>query len=139
MIVTTGPVIDVAELTVPANAEAHDYVDHDLLMPGVTLVIGHGGHATTMRALAHDLPLIVMPMHPMLDQTMVGQAVQDAGAGQLLAKEATPDEIRPVVEWLLADGPHRAAAAHLGSLIRESRGAATAADEILAVVKNGGA
>ncbi|HSV39470.1 MAG TPA: nucleotide disphospho-sugar-binding domain-containing protein [Nocardioidaceae bacterium] len=137
VVVTTGPVIDGAALRVPANAELHGYVDHDLLMPEATLVIGHGGHATSMRALAHDLPLLVMPQHPMLDQTMVGSAVQEAGAGRLLAQETTADEIRPVIEELLAVGPHRAAAARLGELIRSAHGAATAADELLGVVKNG--
>ena len=47
--------------------------------PTVSMVIGHGGHATTMAALAHDLPVLVMPMHPMLDQKMVGQSLVDAG------------------------------------------------------------
>jgi UDP:flavonoid glycosyltransferase YjiC (YdhE family) len=137
VIVTTGPTIDRSDLRAPTNAEIHEYVDHDLLMPQATLVIGHGGHATTMRALAHDLPLVVMPMHPMLDQTMVGTVVERAGAGQLMDKESTASELRPVIERLSADGPHRAAAARLGRLIRESRGAVTAADEILALVRNG--
>ena len=88
------------------------------------------GHATTMRALAHDIPLAVMPQHPMLDQTMVGQAVEAAGAGRLVDREASVETIRAVVDELLADGPHRASAARLGKLIRESRGAVTAADRI---------
>jgi len=137
VVVTTGPVIDGAALRVPASAELLGYVDHDQLMPEATLVIGHGGHATTMRALAHDLPLLVMPQHPMLDQTMVGGAVQQAGAGRLLTQEARAAEIRPIIEELLADGPHRAAAARLGELVRGANGAATAADELLSVVKNG--
>jgi UDP:flavonoid glycosyltransferase YjiC (YdhE family) len=136
-VVTTGPVIEASTLRVPANAVMHEYVDHDLLMPEATLVIGHGGHATTMRALAHDLPLLVMPMHPMLDQPIVGQVIQEAGAGRTLPQEAQANEIRPVVEELLAPGPHRTAAARLGVLIRDSRGAETAADQILAVDRNG--
>jgi len=31
-------------------------------MPEVSLVVGHGGHGTTMQALAHDLPVLLMPM-----------------------------------------------------------------------------
>lgn len=130
VIVTTGPVIDAADLRVPGGFEIHDYLDHDAVMPEVTAVFGHGGHATTMRALAHDLPLAVMPQHPMLDQTMVGQAVQDAGAGRLVSREASVEQLRSVIDELLADGPHRASAARLGKLIRESRGAAAAADRI---------
>jgi len=103
----------------------------------MSLVIGHGGHSTTMRALAHDLPLLVMPMHPLLDQPMVGKTVAAAGAGELVAKKASADELRPAITRLLADGPHRAAAARLGAAIRAARGTETAADLVLAAVGNG--
>ena len=96
VVVTTGPVIDPARLRTAANHEVHRFVPHDELMPQMSLVVGHGGHATTMRALAHDLPLAIMPMHPMLDQPMVGKAVATAGAGEVRAQEgrARPDPSR---------------------------------------------
>ncbi|MFL6021900.1 MAG: glycosyltransferase [Marmoricola sp.] len=137
VIVTTGPVVDPASLRTAPNHEVHRFVPHDELMPQVSLVVGHGGHATTVRALAHDLPLVVMPMHPMLDQPMVGRSVEKAGAGVVVAKKATPAELAPVIARLLADGPHRAAAARLGAAIRGARGTETAADQVLAAVANG--
>lgn len=130
VIVTTGPAIDPSELRVPANAEVHRYVPHAELMPQVSVVVGHGGHATTMLALAHDLPIAVMPMHPMLDQPMVGQALEAAGAGRLLSKEAGPDDLRPILVEMLEPGPHHAVAARLGAAIRAARGAETGADLI---------
>jgi UDP:flavonoid glycosyltransferase YjiC (YdhE family) len=129
-VVTTGPVVDPADLRVPPGVEAHRFVPHAELMPRATVMVGHGGHATTMQALAHDLPLLVMPMHPMLDQPMVGRSVEKAGAGRVVAKKATVDEIRPVLEELLADGPHRGAAARLGTAIRALPGAANGAAAI---------
>jgi UDP:flavonoid glycosyltransferase YjiC (YdhE family) len=137
VIVTTGPVVDPASLRTAANHEVHRFVPHDELMPQVSLVVGHGGHATTMRALAHDLPLVVMPMHPMLDQPLVGKTVQSAGAGTLVAKKAKAGELAPVITRLLADGPHRAAAARLGAAIRAANGTVTAADEVLAAIGAG--
>ncbi|MBV9831876.1 MAG: hypothetical protein JOZ82_09785 [Marmoricola sp.] len=131
VVVTTGPVIDPASLRTATNHEVHRFVPHDELMPQVSLVVGHGGHATTMRALAHDLPLAVMPMHPLLDQPMVGKAVAAAGAGEVLRKKDAPDRIHRVVERLLADGPHRAAAAALGAEIRDLDGTRTAADLVI--------
>ncbi|GIG63405.1 hypothetical protein Lfu02_77770 [Longispora fulva] len=128
IVVTTGPVIDGAKLQVPRNAVVHRFVPHRELMPHVSLVVGHGGHATTMQALAHDLPVAVMPMHPLLDQPMVGEAVEAAGAGRLLRKEATPDELRPILAELNQDGPHRTAAARLGAAIRAAHGADTGAE-----------
>jgi UDP:flavonoid glycosyltransferase YjiC (YdhE family) len=106
-------------------------------MPGVSLVVGHGGHSTTMLALAHDLPLLVLPMHPLVDQPMVGKAVEAAGAGRRLAKRSSPRALRPVIEELLGEGAHRSAAARLGAEIRALRGLATAADRIEALVGNG--
>ena len=134
VIVTTGPAIDPADLTTSARHEVHRYVPHDELMGQVSLVVGHGGHATTMQALAHDLPLVLMPMHPMLDQPMVARTVAAAGAGRMLRKRATVEQIRDAVRAHLADGPHRAAAARLGREIRASDGAATAAGLIEALV-----
>ncbi|GGO90393.1 glycosyl transferase [Nocardioides phosphati] len=129
-IVTTGPVIDPADLRAPANVELHRYVPHAQLMPQASVVVGHGGHATTMLALSHDLPVLVLPMHPMLDQKMVGTTLVDAGAGRLLTKRAKPDALAAAIRALLEDGPHRAAAARLGAAIRAQSGAAAGADLI---------
>ena len=87
-----------------------------------------------MRALAHDLPLAVMPMHPMLDQTMVGQAVEAAGAGRFVPREATVAEIRAVVDCWSPLGRTARRPRDSGDRIRECRGAAAAADEIVALV-----
>ena len=130
VVVTTGPVIDPAELRTHPRAEVHRYVPHGRLMRDATLVVGHGGHSTTMRALAHDLPLLVLPLHPMLDQPMVGKAVEEAGAGRLLRRNAPVPRIAAAIDELLADGPHRAAAAELGDRIRRCQAAARSADEL---------
>jgi UDP:flavonoid glycosyltransferase YjiC (YdhE family) len=130
VVLTTGPVVDPDQLRAPANAELHRFVPHAELMPRASLVIGHGGHSTTMQALAHDLPLVLMPMHPMLDQPMVARSVANAGAGRVVRKKATAAELTPVIADLLADGPHRAAAARLGAAVRAMPGANNAADRI---------
>jgi UDP:flavonoid glycosyltransferase YjiC (YdhE family) len=137
VVVTTGPVVDPADLRTAGNHEVHRYVPHDELMGSVSLVVGHGGHATTMRALAHDLPLAIMPMHPFLDQPVVAKAVAAAGAGAVLAKDARPHQIRPVVERLLAGGPHRVAAAALGAEIRGLEGTRAGADLVERLIRNG--
>lgn len=137
VVVTTGPAIDGSALRPGTNTEVHPWVPHTELLPQTSLVIGHGGHATTMAALAHDIPLLVLPMHPLLDQPMVGRTVADAGAGRTLKKGSSATQLRPVVEELLGEGPHRRAAARLGAAIRSGRGAASAADRIEALVTNG--
>jgi UDP:flavonoid glycosyltransferase YjiC (YdhE family) len=137
VVVTTGPVVDPADLRAPANAEVHAFVPHAELMQSASLVVGHGGHGTTMQALAHDLPMVLMPMHPMLDQPMVARSVEAAGAGRVVRKKASAADLAPVIAGLLADGPHRAAAARLGAEIRAMPGATNAADRIEELVRDG--
>jgi UDP:flavonoid glycosyltransferase YjiC (YdhE family) len=132
-IATVGPSIGKENLAAPPNVELRGFVPHAELLPTVSMVIGHGGHATTMAALADDLPVLVMPMHPMLDQKMVGRSLADAGAGRLLSKKAKPAVIAAVVDELLSEGPHRAAAARLGAAIRTTSGALAGADLIESV------
>ncbi len=128
VVVTTGPSIEPAHLKAPANAEVRRFVPHAELMPRASAVVGHGGHATTMLALAHGLPLLIMPMMPQFDQVFVGRAVERAGAGVTLGRSAPAADIRAAVDRLMTDGPHRAAARRLGADIRSRNGAAAAAD-----------
>jgi MGT family glycosyltransferase len=139
VVVTTGPVVDPASLRPADNHELHRFVPHAELMPQMSMVVGHGGHSTTMQALAHDLPMVVMPMHPLLDQRMVGQSLADAGAGLVVPKKVSAEKLRPVITGLLADGPHRAAAARLGAAIRAMPGATNGADRLEALLRNGAA
>ena len=130
VVATTGPVIDPSDLRSATNTEVHRYVPHAEVMPAMSLVVGHGGHGTTMQALAHDLPVLIMPMHPFLDQPMVGASVAAAGAGAVVKRSAKPDVLAPVLAGLLDPGPHRAAAARLGAAIRAMPGATNGADRI---------
>ncbi len=125
---TTGPALDPAAMTAPANVEVHRWADHADLLPGVDAVIGHGGHATTMQALAHDLPLLVLPMHPMVDQPTVARVVAEHSAGLALPRTAPAATIREALDRLLTDPSYRTAAAALGARIRDHDGAATASD-----------
>lgn len=127
-LVTTGPGVDPATLRAPANAQVERFVPHAEVMPRASLVVGHGGHSTTMLALAHDLPLVILPMLELGDQPAVGRAVADAGAGRVLRKTASPAEIRRAIEDLLPEGPHRKAARALGAKLRQRDGAVEAAD-----------
>ena len=99
-------------------------------MPSASLFVGHGGHGTTMQALAHDLPMLVMPMDRLADQPTVGRSLAEAGAGRVVAKSASVDGVAPLVAGLLADGPHRTAAARLGAAVRAMPGATLGADAL---------
>jgi UDP:flavonoid glycosyltransferase YjiC (YdhE family) len=132
VVLTTGPAVDPNSLTVPANAEVHVFLPHDEVMAGCSAVIGHGGHSTTVRALAHGLPLVIMPMHPMLDQLMVGKAIEAAGAAVTIKRTASPEQIRAALDTVL-DAQPRAAAEAIAERWRGADGTVVAADRILAL------
>jgi UDP:flavonoid glycosyltransferase YjiC (YdhE family) len=127
IVATTGPV-DPATVPAPAGARVERRIDHAEVLPTTRLVIGHGGHSTTSRALAHGIPLLVMPMHPLIDQPAIGRAVERLGVGRMLSKAAPVAEIRAAVEALLADEGALARARELGRDIRSRDGAAVAVD-----------
>lgn len=122
------------ELRLPSNMHARGFVPHIEVMPEVSLVIGHGGHATTMLALAHDLPLLVVPQQPMLDQPMIGETLAARGAGIVVGQDASVDELREAISKLLEDESYAQAVAAIGARLRAQDGAACAADRIEALV-----
>ncbi len=128
--VSVGDGVDAEPLRVPGNAVLHRYVDHDDVLARAHLLIGHGGHATTVRALANDLPVLVLPLHPLFEHAAVGAAVAQAGAGRVLGADAPAEAIAHAVRALLGGGRHHAAAAGVGARLRARDGAAAAADEV---------
>ncbi|MGW5151814.1 glycosyltransferase [Rhodococcus koreensis] len=134
VVVTTGPAVDPAGFRVPANATVHRFVPHSELMPSCSAVIGHGGHATTFRALAHGIPMVIMPMSWVTDQPAIGKSVAAAGAGKVLRKTADSNKIRETLEEVLFSGGYRAAAANLGARLRTIDGASVAADRLLTLI-----
>jgi UDP:flavonoid glycosyltransferase YjiC (YdhE family) len=126
--VTTGPALDPADFPAPDGIEVVRYVDHGELLPRTSLVIGHGGHGTTLRALAHGIPVLVLPMNPLTDQPWIARAVERLGVGRMLPPKASSARIREAAEALLGDGPERRAARTMGASIRERDGAERAAE-----------
>jgi UDP:flavonoid glycosyltransferase YjiC (YdhE family) len=117
-------------LRVPENVEAREYVDHAEVMPSVSMLLGHGGHATTMYALAHGLPVLIVPQQPMADQLVIGEVMERHGAGILLPQQPTADEVRRAVMRLAEEDAFAAAAERIGARLRDEDGVARAADRV---------
>lgn len=129
-LVTLGGLRPDRELRPPANVRVVDRADHGELFPQASLVIGHGGHSTAYRALSHGVPMLVVPMHPLLDQPMIGRSIERAGAGLTVPKSSSPERLASAVTALLADERARAAARRLGERLRASDAAGAAADAV---------
>lgn len=61
-LVTLGLAMEGMEFKVPDNVKIVANASHDQLFPHASAIITHAGHGTVMRALAHGLPLICIPM-----------------------------------------------------------------------------
>src|SRR6185295_8962905 len=68
---------------VPANARVEAWVDQDEVLGHAAVVVSHGGHGTTLGALAHGVPQAVLPLFAG-DQWRTARRVGELGAGIVL-------------------------------------------------------
>jgi UDP:flavonoid glycosyltransferase YjiC (YdhE family) len=59
---TLGPAVDRDAVRAPDGVEVLAFADHDRVTPGCTAVISHGGPGTVLRALAHGVPQLLLPL-----------------------------------------------------------------------------
>ncbi|MGO4301238.1 glycosyltransferase [Leifsonia sp. RAF41] len=134
-IVTTGGRATAEELPSAPNVTVLGFADHDAILPTVDLLITHGGHSTAMKAIANGVPCLVIPMHPLMDQPMVGAAIQDAGLGLRIKKSAPPEAIAKSITTILAEPGYRAAAREAARREVAGDGPAAAADQVEQVLR----
>lgn len=115
-LVTTGPAVDPAAITAPANVSVRASAPHAAVMPHAAVVVTHGGHGTVVKALACGVPLLVLPHGR--DQADNATRVRLRGAGRTASRKAAPAIIARHVRALLDDPAYRAAAQRLGAVIR---------------------
>lgn len=128
-LVTTGPAIDPAQFKSTDKVKVVRAVPHSAVFPFSSAVITHAGHGTVMRALAHGLPMVCMPMGR--DQKDNAVKVEHHGCGVRLDQKAKPETIRKAVEKVLQDPKYRTHAELWQQRIHRSSGAATAADALV--------
>jgi UDP:flavonoid glycosyltransferase YjiC (YdhE family) len=128
VLATRGPGLAGVEFRVPVNAIVVDAAPHDEVMRQASLVVTHCGHGTVMRALAHGLPMLCLPMGR--DQNDNAARVVARSAGLRLAADAEPDSIRPALTTLLHDTRFRDSAKHLGAAIAAAESCSALVDEM---------
>lgn len=116
VIVTVGPDRDPAELGAPPpNVHVEQYVPQSLLLPRCDVVVAHGGSGTTLAALAHGLPLLVLPQGA--NQFENAERCAALGVGiRLLPGEVDAGAVGRAVDTLLDQPEFRAQA---GDVARE--------------------
>jgi UDP:flavonoid glycosyltransferase YjiC (YdhE family) len=132
-ILTLGPALSAGEVRVPDNVEAVTFADHDHLLPSCAAVVTHGGLGTTLRALAHGKPLLLLPLGR--DQEFNARRVVELGAGVKLPRQAMPAEIALALRALIMK-PHFANAARkTAEAIAADTPDETATQALLALVR----
>jgi MGT family glycosyltransferase len=127
-LVTLGPTIQEAQLEVPANVVLRQFISHAQVLPHASAVITHAGHGTVIRALAHGVPLLCMPLGR--DQPNNAARVVARKAGIRLSKNAETKAIRQAIQTLLEVPTYRENARKLSGTIREDAASPLAVDEL---------
>jgi UDP:flavonoid glycosyltransferase YjiC (YdhE family) len=129
VIVTTGANRSPDSLGhLPANTRAARFVDYADLLPLADAVVCHAGFNTVMAALAHDLPVVAIPLSA--DQPSHAARCRELGVGIDLGSQPTRHAITKSVRTVLESSRVRKAAHRLGSEIRSMPPASTAADQL---------
>jgi UDP:flavonoid glycosyltransferase YjiC (YdhE family) len=105
VLVTVGRDAELAALgPLPANVHAEPWVDQDEILPHAAAVVGHGGYGTTLGALSHGVPLVMLPLFAG-DQWRTARRVAQVGAG-VMVEDGERRVMDPPGPRLMAFLPH---------------------------------
>lgn len=127
-LVTTGPAVNPAAISVPANVSVRRWVRHADVLPYCSAVLTHGGHGTVMKALAAGVPLVVAPLGR--DQPDNAARVVHAGAGLWVSKKAGVPALRDAIARTLDEPRYRAAARRMAATLAAERDEGLVVDEL---------
>lgn len=127
-LVTTGPALDPGDMRANRNVVVVRSAPHAEVLREAALVVTHGGHGTVVKALAADVPLVVL--HHGRDQADNAARVAVRGAGIGVKKGAKPAVIARAVQQVLADPSYVEGARRLGAAIRRDAGSGMLLDEL---------
>jgi UDP:flavonoid glycosyltransferase YjiC (YdhE family) len=117
----------------PANATVERFVPQAEVLPHCAVVVSHGGSGTTYGALAHGLPLLMLPHGA--DQFDNAKAARAAGVAKaLMPFEIEPAAVRSAVEALSAEADYAARARGIAAEIASMPDAGAVAAALAASV-----
>ncbi len=127
VIVSKGPLAD--QITLRDRQTGEGFLPQPAILPGVDLVITHGGNNTVTEAFHHGKPMIVLPLF--WDQVDNAQRVDETGFGRRLATYDFEDgELTRAIDDLLGDEGLAARLTAMSARIKSTSGTVRAADLI---------
>ncbi len=133
---TAGPAIDVAQLRLPANTKAEQFVPHRAVLPKASLVVTHAGWQTVNAALSCGVPLVCIPDGR--DQPDNAVRVVAVGAGVRVSKKAPIRKMRRVIEHALGDSSLKRGAEQMATALGRQDGTLTTVEALENLVKANG-
>jgi MGT family glycosyltransferase len=131
----TSAAHDPAEFEAPPGSRVVRYVSHDEVLERAACVVCHGGMGITQKALAAEVPVVVVPFGR--DQRETARRVQVAGAGAWLSpRKLTPERLLAAVQTALGA---QAGARRVSEAFARAGGAGAAADALEATLGTAGA
>jgi MGT family glycosyltransferase len=127
-VATLGPSLPLDAVRSQANVQVVASAPHAEVLDHAAAVVSHGGHGTVIKALAHGVPLVVLPMGR--DQLDVAARVVAAGAGLRLRPGASPARIAAAVQRVLVEPGFRESARRLAAAIAADVAAERGAAEL---------
>jgi len=106
VVVTVGRELDPHVLgRQPSNVHVRSYVPQSTLLPHCDLVVSHAGSGSVIGALAHGLPMVLLPIGA--DQPFNAARCHDLHVGRVLnAFEATPKDVELAATAVLEDSTY---------------------------------
>jgi UDP:flavonoid glycosyltransferase YjiC (YdhE family) len=133
VVVTAGPAMAREKLPTPRNVVIVDSAPHNQVLPQTALMVTHAGHGSVVRALAHDRPLVCVPMGR--DQNDIAARVVYHGAGVRVSPNASATAFRNAILRVLKDDRYTEAAQRLGAEIRRDAQSNSAINELEALAQ----
>ncbi len=125
-VVVTAPSAETDGLEVPPNARVVTFAPHSPLLERAACAITHGGMGATQKALAHGVPVCVVPFGR--DQLEVARRVDVAEAGtRLPSGRLSPDRLRRKVDEAI---DRRAGARRVADAYEAAGGPSAATDSL---------
>ena len=131
-LVTLGPALVSSRFTPPPNVVMETFVPHASVLPRAAAIVTQGGLGTVMKALAHGVPLVCIPL--VGDQPENASRIETLGAGVRLPPDADAGRIRAAIERVLTDRTYWVAAQRVASAIAGEEPIHAAVDEIESVI-----
>ena len=131
VVVTVGRDVDPAELgPQPPHVRVERYVPQTELLPRASLCVSHGGSGSVLGALAHGVPMLLLPMGA--DQPYNAARCEALGVARSLdVVAATPADVRRAAVEVLAGHSYAAAAAAMRDEFASLPGPASAVEFLM--------